>query len=207
MGGIGSNSGSVIVSGELTSATITGNLIGGNASGTAVLVGTGTLDAGRIGTMTLGGSLIAGIDNTTGLYHENGAILAGQDIGILTIKGSMIGNTTNDARNCGLWSGKSAGRCRCRDRHNQSFGRVERGLILAGVRPETRDLWFGATLNADAQISSVTVNGDWIASNLVAGGEAGRTASLEHRMTPKSTPRQYPLRTNSGSSPKSTASP
>ena len=45
-------------------------------------------------------------------------------------------------------------------------GRVEHALIHAGIDT------FGST-NADAQIGTVTVGGDWIASSLVAGAQAG----------------------------------
>jgi hypothetical protein len=47
-------------------------------------------------------------------------------------------------------------------------GRVERTSILAGYDPDMLN-----PTNADAQIGAVHVGGDWIASNLVAGVDAG----------------------------------
>ncbi len=48
--------------------------------------------------MTVGGSIRAGFDNTSGLFLNNGAIIVGNDIGTLMVKGSLIGNGTNMVR-------------------------------------------------------------------------------------------------------------
>lgn len=168
IGGTGQQTGRVVAQGELGSLTITGNIIGGSASGVADLRWSGLVQAGRIGTMTLGGSLIAGTDNTTGVYLGNGVIEVHDDIGTLTIKGSIIGNATNSAKIYArgqvappAGSDVAIGTLRV-------TGRVEYGLVHAGYT----DLFLGGA-NADAQIGTVTVGGDWVASSLVAGAQAG----------------------------------
>ncbi len=168
IGGTGRLTGRVLVQDALGSLTITGNIVGGSASGAADLSWSGLVQAGRIGTMTLGGSLIAGTDNTTGLFVDNGMIDVHDDIGTLTIKGSIIGNATNSARILArgqvappAGSDVAIGTLRV-------IGRVEYGLIHAGYT----GLFLGGA-NADAQIGTVTVGGDWIASSLVAGAQAG----------------------------------
>src|SRR5262249_59612309 len=50
-------------------------------------------------------------------------------------------------------------------------GRVEHGQILAGVNPEKAMVY--APVDADAEIGSVFVGGDWIASSISAGAVAG----------------------------------
>jgi hypothetical protein len=55
----------------------------------------GYVQAIRIGTMTVGGSIIAGTDTTSGTFSENGTVSVNNDIGVATIKGSLIGNATS----------------------------------------------------------------------------------------------------------------
>jgi hypothetical protein len=50
-------------------------------------------------------------------------------------------------------------------------GRVERGLILAGVDPIIQYAY--ESVDADAQIGAVSIGGDWIASSIAAGAVAG----------------------------------
>jgi hypothetical protein len=150
----------------LTTVTITGNIQGGSIGGSASLRDAGIVQAGRIGTMTLGDSLIAGTGTTSGSFVNNGAIRAENDIGSLTIKGSVIGKATNptvmiSARGQLAPSGTTdlaIGKLTI-------YGRVEGARILAGYRSDT----FAIPQNADAQIGPVVIGGDWIASALAAG--------------------------------------
>lgn len=169
IGGTTRLTGRVVVNGELTSATIGGNIIGGNASADSNLDFTGSVEAIRIGTLTLGGSLIGGIDNTSGLYVSNGSIQAMNDIGTLTIKGSVIGNTTNSAHIFARGQAAPPANSDVAIGTLSVAGRVEYGLIRAGAT----DLGQSGDTNADAQINTVSIGGDWIASNLVAGAKAG----------------------------------
>jgi hypothetical protein len=168
IGGTSSSSGRIWSALGILNVTIAGNICGGSATGTQVLQSTGIVEcvSGRIEAMTLGGSLIAGTDSTTGLFQDNGAIRAGDNIGRLTIRGSIVGNATHAAvisargqKTPPVGSDVAIGTITV-------AGRVEHALIHAGIRV------FGPN-NADAQIGTVTVGGDWIASSLVAGAEAG----------------------------------
>lgn len=161
------NSGTVLAAGDMTTLSITGNIRGGSATGTANLSRSGYVQAIRIGTMTVGGSIIAGTDTTSGTFSENGAVSVTNDIGVATIKGSLIGNATSRVEL------KARGQAVPTTTVDLAFGsltvngRVEHANILAGY-----DV-FGTARNADAQIGPVVVGGDWIASNLVAGAVAG----------------------------------
>lgn len=115
--------------------------------------------------MTLGGSLIAGTKNIQGFFTYNGAIVSAHDIGSLTIKGSVVGNSTNAALIAAVGQAAPPAGSDVAIGTIKITGRVEYGLIEAGI--------FGEHTNADAQIGTVTVGGDWIASSLVAGTNAG----------------------------------
>jgi hypothetical protein len=162
-GGAGDFSGRITSFEAIGSLKITGNVIGGSASA-GNLVQSGYIQGKRIGTLTIGGALIAGTDNTAGNFVGNGAIQVLDDIGSLTI-GNIIGNATNPA----LISARGKAVQTTTDLAIGKLtvkGRVEFAQILAGF-----DL-AGAGVNADAQIGPVTVGGDWIASSLVAGADA-----------------------------------
>lgn len=169
VGGSGTGSGLVFAE-EILSLSITGDIRGGTASGIADLQFSGAVFTGRIGTMTLGGSLIAGIDNTVGQFFNNGAIRVVDDIANLTIRGNIVGNTTNQALITAGGQKNPTGTTDLAIGRLTVGGRVERALIIAGVDGETPTL---TARNADAQIGTVSIVGDWIASSLVAGVLAG----------------------------------
>ena len=169
LGGSKYMSGIVVALDELTTVLIKGDIRGGSASGTDDLNNSGTVFSGRIGSMTLSGSLIAGTDNTSGQFHNNGTILAGNDIANLKISGSVLGNSTNPAQIFARGQLSPSGTTDLAIGKLTIDGRVEQGLIFAG-KP-----FSSATTNwnADAQIGPVIVGGDWIASSLVAGAAPG----------------------------------
>lgn len=163
IGGAGSQSGRIFSQLAMGAAKITGNVIGGGAAA-GDLQRSGSIQAKRLSTLTIGGSLIAGFDNTAGSFVDNGAIRVADDIGSMTI-GNIIGNATNPA----IISARGKAVQTTTDLAIGSLtvlGRVEFAQILAGF-----DL-VGVGVNADAQIGNVFVGGDWIASNLVAGAIA-----------------------------------
>ncbi len=171
--GGGSGAGSVESLGEITTVSILGDIVGGSASGTEFMKNSGFLGAGRIISLTLGGSLIAGVDNTSATYAHNGAIRVSDDLGTVLIKGSVVGNNTNVAVISAR--GKQTTAAGAADVAIGSLtvnGRVENALIQAGVDIN------GNAKNADAQITTVNVLGDWIASSLVAGIVAGADAKF-----------------------------
>ena len=145
------------------------NLTGGSITGAASLDRSGVIESGgRISSMTIGGSIVSGIDTSSGALTFNATIRAGNDIGALAVKGSLVGHGDTG-------SGASPVIISARGQafpspgidlaigHITVGGRVEFANILAGY-----DIALNA-LNGDAQIGAVSVGGDWIASNLVAG--------------------------------------
>jgi hypothetical protein len=166
VGGRRSLTGFVFVDGELANLTIGGSLIGGSAQGAEDLERSGGVFAGRIGALTIGGSVIAGTDNTSGDFSDNGAIRVQFDIGTATI-GNLIGNATNPVlvtafgqETPNAASDLAIGKLTVK-------GRVEFAQILAGTDQD------GIVENADAQIGTVLVGGDLIASSIAAGVRAG----------------------------------
>ena len=168
IGGSSSNTGQVFSTVSITSLTIGGNIRGGSATGTKELVGSGTVrcTSGSIAAMTVKGSLIAGTDATTGQFADNGAIHAGTSIGTLEIRGNVLGNSTTAAfisaygqKSPPMNSDIAIGTLRV-------LGGMEYGFIYAG-------LGIGGQKNADAQIGTVYVAGDWLASSVVAGAATG----------------------------------
>jgi hypothetical protein len=171
IGGTGVQTGLVGAGRVMGSLIVRGNVIGGSASGTTTLYESGFIYGGQIRTVTIGGSLIAGFDNTAGQFLLNGAVLALNQLGRITINGSMIGNSTSPAV---VSAGGQLGATGLTDLAIGSVivrGHVEHGLIAAGVDPVTTLAY--QPVDADAQIGSVVVGGDWIASSIVAGAVAG----------------------------------
>jgi hypothetical protein len=144
---------------------IGGDLQGGSAS-SGDLIASGYIQAQRIASLFLGGSLIAGVNSTPGSFQNNGAIRVADDIGSVTI-GNLIGNSTNPAIISARGSATPTATTDVAIGKITITGRVEFAQILAGF-----DLNFAA-VNADAQIGPVSVAGDWIASSIAAGVVAG----------------------------------
>jgi hypothetical protein len=148
--------------GAIGTVKIAGDLIGGSTVGTTNPQQAGHLRAKRIGSLTIGGSLIAGIKTAAGAFDDNGAIRVADDIGSLTI-GNIIGNATSPAIISARGSATSTAIADVAIGRLTVKGRVEFAQILAGFNV------FGTGVNADAQIGSVTVGRDWVASSLAAG--------------------------------------
>jgi hypothetical protein len=148
---------------------IGGDLVGGNASGKAELIESGFIRAKRIASLTLGGSLIGGRDDTTGQFNNNGAVRADEDIGTILIKGNIAGNETKRAVITAVGQAIPTATTDVAIGRVTVRGRVEFGLIDAGLAPDR------TARNADAQIGPVVVGGDWVASSLVAGSLPGAT--------------------------------
>jgi len=161
IGGAGDLSGA-ITGGAMRLVRIAGDVVGGSASGTAVLRESGYIQATRIASLTIGGSLIAGTRATSGTFRNNGAIRVADDLGTVSI-GNIIGNTTNLAIIAARGSAAPTATSDVAIASLRVKGRVEFAQILAGF---DRDR---VPVNADAQIGAVTIGGDWIASSLAAG--------------------------------------
>ncbi|MEQ1858965.1 MAG: DUF4394 domain-containing protein [Chthoniobacteraceae bacterium] len=173
-GGAGDESGKIeSTGGALGTIKIGGNLEGGSLAGSAAsgLSRSGGIFGQHIGSVLIGGSMLAGRDDSAGFsIDRSGAIIATDAIGSVTIRGDLAGRTGTSGTTAAVIAARGqafpfpAGATT--DMAIKSLtvgGRVERANILAGY-----DDTLTAT-NADAQIGKVTVAGDWIASNLVAG--------------------------------------
>ncbi len=205
VGGAGSDSGLIFSGGELASVTIGGSLVGGAGTGSGkifsgkemgkVKIGhdfiggsitgsTATLDQSgyitsfeRIAGVTIGGSIISGIDDSTGGdLTRNASIRAGDDLGSLVVKGSVVGHLTANGASRVIISGQ--GQAVQGATSDLAIGKisiaghVEFARIFAGYDADL------VARNGDAQIGAVKVGGDWAASSLVAGvlnGTSGNT--------------------------------
>jgi hypothetical protein len=116
----------------------------------------------------IGGSIISGIDTSTGGdLFTNGSIRADDDIGSLTVKGSLIGH-----RNTG--TGATPVIISARGQALSATSDVAIGRISIGGHVEFASILAGyntflAPSNGNAQIGQVKVGGDWVASSIVAG--------------------------------------
>jgi hypothetical protein len=191
-GGVGGGSGVILLSTSLTSkAVVNGSVIGGIGDGA------GVLEFGTGAAMTIGGSILGGTGNFAGriemsdvakltirgdlrgsVGNGSGIITAG-DIGVLAIGGSILGGT----HNLGTIGVLNVG--------NLTVGGQILGLDTAPVIIEifrTGKVSVGGSVtfgriqggfdidtgtNSDGQITSVTVGGDWIGSDIVVGALPG----------------------------------
>ena len=99
-GGIVTETGSIVASTLLTKVTIGGNVIGGSSANhsslgeSGMVLGTNTAHtSGSIGTVSIGGSIIAGyIENSSGSSGTfSGGVFAIQDVGKVTVKHDIYG--------------------------------------------------------------------------------------------------------------------
>jgi len=163
VGGASDFSGRILSLGTMGVVRIAGNVVGGSASGAANLSESGFIHGKRIASITIGGSLFAGVNTTSGTFANNGAIRADDDIGAMLVNGSVLGNGTNKAIISARGKATPTATADVAIGSFRVLGRVELGNILAGFDAT------GTPRNADAQIGAVSVGGDWIASNIVAG--------------------------------------
>lgn len=154
---------------DMAAVKIGGDLIGGSINGSEPTFGTsGVIESfgGKIARVTIGGSVLAGVDNSpTGSNTYCGAILAVSDIGSITIKGNVIGSMTVNGKNpviIAAYGSSTPSDKAVSIGEIRIGGRVENTVLAAGVLDSVG-------YNGNAQIGAVTVGGDWIASSLVAG--------------------------------------
>jgi hypothetical protein len=167
IGGTGIDSGQIESDGDMGAITIGLDLRGADASGVMSLFCSGFItSAHKIASVTIGGSIISGVNTSNNPLFDDGAIRAGDDLGKVVVKGSLIGNATNPVLLTGRGKLHPAGTDVAIASVTVS-GRAEYANILGGYNNS-----FAATpANGDAQIGAVKIGGDWIASNLVAGAK------------------------------------
>ena len=139
------------------------------SAATTDLIGSGYIESDtRIRSISIGGSIIAGTDSSTGGdLIRNASIRADGDIGSLTVKGGLIGNVGSQGNSFVIIS--ASGQATPGATTDVAIGR-----ITIGGRAEYAQIFAGYDttldpMNADAQIGTVTVGGDWAASSIVAG--------------------------------------
>jgi hypothetical protein len=173
VGGTGFQTGDISIGGDLDSLSIGGDLRGGSITGSASLsfsgfiaVGIINSSGGRLGSLSIGGSIIAGTDMSSGTFTRCTSIQVADDIGSLTVKGSIVGNAVGGDVLVNITAAGQHAQSATKDVAFGKIrigGRVEFARILAG---------FGTSLegvNGNAQIGAVSVGGAWIASSISAG--------------------------------------
>ncbi|MEO6846385.1 MAG: hypothetical protein ABI443_03400, partial [Chthoniobacterales bacterium] len=184
--------GSIIGNNSIGSLVITGDMIGGSNSHGSDVIGTGAVLAGQIGSVTVTGDITSGTPADSGhLLYDSAAIRSASNIGSVTVGGSIEGNqampvyiTASTDFGGFINVNKVIGTVSVT--HN-----VTHALILAGVdlgsfdQPGKPSVEYSG-VNPFAQITSVTVGGNWAASSVAAGAlpgthgfGAGDTPSLD----------------------------
>ena len=181
--GMVSVSGEIVALGAIQSVTILGDLRGGTITGDAHLSDSGYIAATVIGHVTIGGSVIAGTDNSaSGSLVNTGAIRAIDTLGSVKIGENLLGTTgTRGVVTEAAISVRGHFQQPLHPAKRPDFaiarltigGNVEHASIEAGVpNVVIASFGFSSPANADAQFGPVSVGGEWLASNLVAGAAA-----------------------------------
>ncbi len=178
VGGSHSDTGDVSATGEIASVTIGGSIFGGTANYAGRIVGYG--GESDTGTIKIGHNIIGGAFTDTGMIYTTGIIenltiggsifsgtgsLSGSvrvygKIGTMTVNGNLQGMAAHPVyvtAQDGLSSDTAFDNLTVK-------GKVDNARILAGFDPLSE-----TPTNGKANIGKVTVGGNWIASDLVAG--------------------------------------
>lgn len=170
-GGSFDNSGEILAKLNLGPVKISGNLKGGGipTTGTLSITKTGYIQGKHITSVFIGGDVVSATNKslTAGLTLTNsGAIHASDDIGSVVVAGSLIGNAETpvviSAKGVAL-AVASTSTTNIAIKSLVVNGGVFHAFIAGGYDST------GLAVNPDAQIGSITVKQDWVASNAVAG--------------------------------------
>jgi hypothetical protein len=165
--GTESSSGLILAGRTLAKVLIVHDLVGGSGSGAAPADSAGYLQGKRIGQVMVGGSIIAGLPTMNGTPTRSGSIRAQLDLGSLTVKGSLLGNSNNPVVISARSQPVPTASVDVAIHSVTIGGNVDHANILAGYDED------GNPVDGGAQIGQVVVYRDWIASNLAAGVSAG----------------------------------
>lgn len=170
VGGTGDFSGYIFSERRIDSIVIGHDLIGASITDNSETPeGSGFIEGEEgIGSITIGGSIIAGTDaSTLGDLRFNASIQSEGGIDSLTVKGGLIGNRGSKGDTFVIIAANRAADPNATENSVigkiSIGGRVEFAQILAGY-----NIGLDAE-NPDAQIGTVKVGGDWIASSIVVG--------------------------------------
>jgi hypothetical protein len=155
VGGMGRASGR-IATGNVAGISIGHDVVGGSFSDFS-----GSIQVLRTPSVFIGGSILGGADPSgTDKLLESASVTA-DAIGAMTVRGNIVGNVTHrpDIRLFG--------------KHADEVG-VALGSLTVGGRVEWAMIECSDnSSNCNARIGTVTVGGDWIASDLVSGVRPG----------------------------------
>jgi hypothetical protein len=149
IGGNFAETGSIRSAGPIGKVTINGSIIGGDATDT------GRVRALEMGAVSLRGSLIGGFGNYSGVietYYGN--------IGSIVVGGSIIGSDADGAAT--IRAGDNF------DGDGTIGSILIKGSVI-GVVPESGNLSLGTMMRADNSIGKITINGQLLNANIVAG--------------------------------------
>jgi hypothetical protein len=172
LGGTANTTGSIIVGSDAGTLSIGGSVQGGDLSDEAAddLIGSALIQVKSAKAIKIGGSIVSGSDYSGANEIVNSAtIRIAQNVGSLAIKGSILGNSETPVFITA--SGQEV--VKANTDKDFAFGTIKVGgsvrhaSILSGYG--TDDVATEAEENPNAQISTVFVGGDWVASNLLSG--------------------------------------
>lgn len=168
IGGDASNSG-ILNLGKVTKLVINGDIKGGNLSSDANsnIINSGLIKATSIANFIITGSIQSGLDfNDIYDLKNTAAIRVDGNIGSIVVKGGLFGNLNSRVLITAVGEISNVG---LKAINKATFGDVQFSDILAGYN--SNELVELAEANPDAQIGSIVVNNDFIASNIVAGAK------------------------------------
>lgn len=156
-GGEGDDSGMIHSTGGIGSIQIDGSIVGGAGQNSGAIVTEGSL-----GTLIVGGSI------QSGNGAESGSVRVGGKIESIVVRGSLVGNEAHPVvLSAGGVPPTNAGDDAVGLGRARVVGNVAYAKLMAGYSPS------GSSINGDAQIGKILVDGNWVASTAVAGSSAG----------------------------------
>lgn len=166
LGGTNSRSGMIDSTGAIETIRIGNDIRGGSSAGE--LDDSGTIQAGRINSLFVGGSIITGTRlGTEADLVRNASVHATDYIGTIKVQGSLIGNFETPV----VITARG---------HTNPTNTTDVALkkLTVGGSVEFTDIILGYDQsligrNADAQAGKIRVGGDWRGSSLIAGLDRG----------------------------------
>jgi hypothetical protein len=165
---------------EMGAVKIGGDLRGGSADGNIFteIDRSGYIEAFRIASIFIGGSIIAGDNSDTGDLTKCASIRALRDIGSVTVKGSIIGHRGSQGDSLVYITARGqetpGSTSDVAIKSLKIGGSVEHARILGGYSVALQPI------NGNASIGPVSVGGDWVASDLTAGVRDDATTMLDN---------------------------
>jgi hypothetical protein len=146
---------------EADKVTVKKNVIGGDIDGDFESTAGAAINVGRVKNLSVGGSVIGGIDASTGNMFGNGLIQITDSVDNLTVKGSLIGNPTHFV----TIAGRTTDETPVLIKKLTVGGDVTWARILVGYS-KSGDF---VPADGDGSLGSILVKGDWSASSIIAG--------------------------------------